>query len=171
MACLLTKNRAKICSDSLGGVSKIYLFDFLENPFTVTADVCTAMNASLTVCYEYDLIGDENTFEQSTVGERANSTRVNTQTLNMKLNKTSALDNAEFNLLAASQAQAVVKDRNGIYHVLGYDDGLDWTIVSSSGGAKGDANGYVVTATGTTGRIAPTLDTSTASAFLAVIDS
>jgi len=73
------------------------------------------------------------------------------------------------NLLAAGFPMAVVKDRNGIYHAVGIDDGIDFTIQEATGGAKTDLNGYTLTGIATTGSLAPKLDSSTVTAFLALL--
>ena len=172
MACALTKGRAKTtCKDILGGNSTIYLFNEQADPFTVSATTneATAINASITAVWEYPLMGDTNTLEQSMVGESANYTRVNTQTLSIQLPKMSVADSAEFNILAASFAMCVVKDRVGNYHALGITDGMDWTVVGATGGAKTDANGWTITATAQEAKLAPMLDTATIAAMLLLL--
>ena len=51
MACDITAGRLKACKQSLGGLGKLYLFNFVENPFTVTAGVATAINPLLLLLY------------------------------------------------------------------------------------------------------------------------
>jgi hypothetical protein len=63
----------------------------------------------------------------------------------------------------------VVKDRNGIYHAIGIDDGIDFTVVQTSGGAKTELNGYTLTGVSTTGSLSPKLDAATITAFLALV--
>jgi hypothetical protein len=65
---------------------------------------------------------------------------------------------------------AVVKDRNGVYHAVGLDDGIDFTIDQATGGAKTDMNGYTLTGVSTTGSLSPKLDSATITAFLALVD-
>jgi len=103
------------------------------------------------------------------VGDRNTSSRVNTQTLTITLKSMDAATNAEFNLVAAGYPSAVVVDRNGNYIALGLDDGIDFTIVSQTGGAKTDMNGYVLTGVSTTKDLAPFLDSATQTSFLAVV--
>jgi len=169
MPCLITSGRAKACKDGLGGQSTLYLYISLEDAFTVLNGEATAMNVGLTAAYAYPLEGDGNTLEQSMVSDRNTGTRVNTQTLTIVLKNMDAAANAEFNLLAAGYPQAVVVDRNGNYIALGLDDGIDFTVVSTTGGAKTDMNGYTLTGVSTTSELAPQLDDSTQTAFLAVV--
>lgn len=158
-----------MCKDGLGGQSTLYLYNSLEDAFTVLNGEATAMNVGLTAAYAYPLEGDGNTLEQNMVSDRNTGTRVNTQTLTIVLKNMDAATNAEFNLLAAGYPQAVVVDRNGNYIALGLDDGIDFTVVSTTGGAKTDMNGYTLTGVSTTSELAPQLDDSTQTAFLAVV--
>ena len=168
MSCILTSGRAKVCKDGLGGQSTLYLFDSLPDAFTIVGGSATAMNAALTAAYTYPLEGDGNTLEQSMVGDRNTASRVNTQTLTTVLKAMDAATNAEFNLLVAGYPSAVVVDRNGNYIALGLDDGIDFTVVASTGGAKADGNLYTLTGVSTTGTLAPLLDAATQTSFLAV---
>ena len=168
MACDITAGRLKTCKSSLGGVSKLYLFNFVENPFTVTAGVATAINPLLTTVFEYELEGDGNNVAESLVSDRNAGTTLNTQTATIVLKKIDAVTGAQMNLLAYGFPMAVVKDRNGIYHALGIDDGIDFTVAQTTGGAKGELNGYTLTGVSTTGALSPKLDTATAAAFIAL---
>ena len=169
MACDLTQGRDRACKDGLGGQSNLYLYNSIEDAFTVVDGVATAVNGNLTQVFKYELEGDNNTLEQSVVGDRNTSTRVNTETLTTSLKKMDAETNAEFNLLVAGYPQAVVEDRNGNFHALALDDGMDFTVVASTGGAKTDMNGYTLTGVSTTGTLAPILDEATVTAFKALV--
>jgi len=167
--CDITAGRDKACKQGLGGLGKLYLFNFVENPFTVTAGVATAINPLLTTVFEYELEGDGNNVAESLVSDRNSGTSLNTQTLTVVLKKIDAVTSAEMNLLAYGFPMAVVKDRNGIFHAIGTDDGIDFTVVQSTGGAKGDLNGYTLTGVSTTGALSPKLDATTVTAFLALL--
>lgn len=169
MACDITAGRLRACKDGIGGVGELYLFNFLENPFTVANGVATAVNPLLLDVFKFELEGDGNTLVQDMVSDRNTGTRVNTQTLTVMLKKIDATTSANMNLLAAGFPMAVVKDRNGIYHAVGIDDGIDFTIQEATGGAKTDMNGYTLTGVATTGSLAPKLDASTVTAFLALV--
>jgi hypothetical protein len=169
MACDLTAGRAKVCKDGISGNSKFYAFNSVEDAFTVVAGQATAINPALTTVFEYDLEGDGNTLVQNLVGDRNTGTTINTQTLTLILKKMDATTSAEMNILVKGYPQGVVKDRNGNYHAIGLDDGIDFTVDASTGGAKTDLNGYTLTGVATTGSIAPILDSATVTAFLALV--
>jgi hypothetical protein len=152
----------------MGGNSKLYLNNRLEDPFTATGGEATAMNVALTAAYSYELEGDNNTLEQVVVGDENTGTRVCTQTLTVSLKGMAPADNAEFNLLCASMAQAVIKTRNGEYISLGEFDGMRWTVTAATGGAHSDFTGYTVVGVARTNRLGLVLDATTITAFEAV---
>lgn len=169
MACDITAGRLKPCKQSLGGLGKLYLFNFIENPFTYASGIATAINPSLTSVFEYELEGDGNNVSEALVSDRNTGTSVNTQTSTIVLKGIDATTSAQMNLLAYGFPMAVVKDRNGIYHAIGIDDGIDFTVTQTSGGAKTELNGYTLTGVSTTGSLSPKLDAATITAFLDLV--
>lgn len=169
MACDLTAGIAQRCKDSLGGIKKVYMFNYLEDAFTISNSVVTALSASLTQVYEFFIEGDTNTLTQNLVSDRNTKTSVNTQTLTINFGKQDATTTAQGNLLAYGYHMAVVVDRNDVYHAIGIDDGIDFTIDANTGGAKTDLNGYTMTGVSTTGALAPQLDASSITALLALV--
>jgi hypothetical protein len=85
------------------------------------------------------------------------------------LKKIDAATSLQMNLLAYGFPMAVIKDRNGIYHALGIDDGIDFSVAQSTGGAKTEMNGYTLTGVATTGALSPKLDSGTVTDFLALV--
>jgi hypothetical protein len=169
MACDISAGIARECKNSIGGLGKLYLFNYVEDPFTVSAGVATAINPDLTVVYEYEIEGDGSNVVEALVADRNTGTSVNTQTLTIALKKITATKSNQLNLLAYNQCQAVVKDRNGIYHAIGIDDGIDFTVNQTTGGAKTEMNGYTLTGVSTTRALSPKLDGATATAFIALV--
>ncbi len=119
--------------------------------------------------FEYELEGDGNKIDEVLVSDRNTGTSVNTQTSTIVLKGIDAVTSAQMNLLAYGFPMAVVKDRNGIYHAIGIDDGIDFTVTQSSGGAKTELNGYTLAGVSTTGALSPKLDTASIAAFLALV--
>jgi hypothetical protein len=169
MACDITAGRLKQCKQSLGGVSVLYLFNFVQDPFTYANGIATAINPLLTTVFEYEIEGDGHSLVENLVGDRNTGTNVNTQTITAVLKKIDATTSAEMNLLAQGFPMAVVKDRNGIYSAVGIDDGIDFTVDQATGSAKAELNGYTLTGVSTTGTLSPKLDTATAAAFIALV--
>mgnify|MGYP000017308914 FL=1 len=169
MACDITKGRAKECKQNLGGNSKLFLFNYQEDPFTILAGEATAINVLITAVYEYEIEGTLNTLVEDMISDVDTGVTVNTQTVVMTLRKQDAATSAEFNLLAYGDAQAVIRDRNGVYHALGISEGLNWSINAQTGGAYTDLNGYTVTGTSTEGSLSPKLDAATITALEALV--
>lgn len=170
MACSdITQGIGLECKNNLGGNQKLYLFNYLEDPFTVVDGEATAINPSLTAAYEFDIKGDGHILEQSQASDRNTYTTVNTQTLTVLLGRIDATKNATLNLLIPSFPMAVIRDRNDNYHAVGILDGIDFTNVATTGGAKADFNGYTLTGTAMTKDLAPILDSDTVTAFLALV--
>ncbi len=169
MTCDITAGRARGCKNSIGGVGEFYPFNFVENPFTIVNGVCTAINPLLNEAFRYELEGDGNNVSESLVSDRNTGASVNTQTTTLVLKKIDATSSAQLNLLAYGFPMAVVKDRNGIYHAIGIEDGIDFTVVQTTGGAKGELNGFTLTGVSTTGALSPKLDSATITAFLALL--
>jgi len=169
MSCDLTAGRVKGCKDSIGGNSTLYLFDYLEDSFTIAAGEATAMNVSLTTAFKYELVGDVSTFNEEKVPDRGTGTSMNTQTLVAVFHKMDAATAAEFNLVSESYPIAVIKDRNGVYHLVGQTEGIDFSISGTTGGAKAELNGFTITGVSEEANLSPKLDASTVTAFLAVV--
>ena len=168
-SCDITAGRLRACKNNIGGVGSLYLFNYLENPFTVMDGEATAINPLLTEVFEFQLEGDGSNLAESLVSERQNGTSVNTQTLTAVLKQIDKDTSATLNLLAYGFPMAVVKDRNGNFNAVGIDDGIDFTIAQTTGGAKTDLNGYTLTGVSTTGALSPILDETTVTAFLALV--
>lgn len=169
MICDITKGRDKVCKDGLGGNSVLYLFNYLPDAFTVTGSEVTAISPSLTQVFSFELEGDGNTLVENMPSDRNTGTTVNTQTLTVQLKKIDAETSANLNLLAYGYPMGVVKDRNGVYHCIGLDDGIDFTIEQATGGAKTDMNGYTLTGVATTASLSPKLSSTIVADFLALV--
>lgn len=169
MACDITVGRTRGCKELLGGTSRLYLFNYLDDPFTVVAGEATAVNILLTEVFEYDIVGDGNSLVENMVSDRNTGVTVNTQTLSIFLNGLDAATSVQMNLLAYGYPQAVIRDRNGVYHALGISEGIDFTVDSATGGAKTDANGFTLTGTSIEVALSPKLDAATITAFEALI--
>lgn len=169
MACDLTVGRLRQCADSIGGLDKMYLVNFVDDAFTVVDGEATAINPLVTVAYEYEITGDVHNLAQDFVKSRDNGTSVNTQTITAILQKMDSTTSNELKKLVQGRTVVVLKDRNGDYVACGLDDGVDFSVNASTGSAKADLNGYTLTGVSTVKEFAPTLDATTITAFLALV--
>lgn len=169
MSCDITAGRKKPCKNQMGGVSKAYLFNFVENSFTVVNGEATAINPLVTEVFEYELTGDTNNLAESMVSDRTPGTTVNTQTLTLALQQLTKEDSHQLNLLAYGYPIAVIKDRNNNYMVVGITEGIDFTVAPTTGAAKADFNGYNLTGVATEKALAPILSSTTVTALLELV--
>jgi hypothetical protein len=169
MSCDITKGRAKPCKTGVGGVSKLYLFNFVEDAFTVVAGVATALNVALTEAFVYDLVGDGQVLVEDMASDRSAGTTTVTQTTTALLQKIDVVTSAEMKLIANGYPQAVVLSKDGNYHVVGLEEGIDFLVNSTTGGTQAEFNGYTLTGTSTEKELGAILDASTVTAFLAIV--
>ena len=171
MACVLTSGRTEPCSDAIGGIKKLYLLDYVEDSFTVAAGEATAISASVTEVFEYELLADGNTLVETFTEDRNAGTSIYEQVLTLVLKKQDLATANELALIVKSRPVAVVLDRRGNYKVIGISDGTVSTGSLESGGAKGEFNGINLTLTATETEPAPYLDATTETAFEALISA
>lgn len=171
MACLLTTGRTEPCSDAIGGLKKLYLVDFVEDSFTITAGEATAIDAAVTVAYEYELLADGNTLVETFTEDRNAGTSIYEQVLTVALKKQDKDTANELALIVKSRPIAIVLDRMGNYKVVGISDGTVASGDIQSGGAKAEFNGYNLTLTATETLPAPSLDAATETAFLLLVSA
>tara|TARA_R110002051_G_scaffold6746_1_gene32132 strand:+ start:1624 stop:2154 length:531 start_codon:yes stop_codon:yes gene_type:complete len=171
MACILTKGRTEPCRDAIGGLRAIYLTDFLEDSFTIVSGEATAIDAGVTEVFKYELLADGNTLVETFTADANNGTSIYEQVLTVALKKQDKETASEIATIVKARPIAVAQYRDGSYKVVGISDGTVATGDIQSGGAKADFNGYNLTLTATEVSPAPTLDSSTVTALLALVSA
>lgn len=171
MACVLTTGRTEPCRDAVGGLKAIYLYDFSEDSFTITAGEATAINADVTEVFKFELLADGNTLVETFTADASAGTSVYEQVLTIALKKQGAGTASEIAKIVHARPPAVVQFRDGTYKIVGISDGTVSTGDVQSGGAKADFNGYNLVLTATEIAPAPTLDSSTVTALLALVSA
>lgn len=167
--CDINAGRSKPCKTHIGGVRKLYLFNFLEDPFTILAGAATAMNVLLTESFEYDLTGDGQVLTESKTGDRAAGTSLNTQTITAILQGLDASTSEELNAVTEGYPMGVVKTRDGLYKAIGITDGIDFSIEATTGTTQGEFSGYTLTGVSLEKDLSPDLDSATVTAFLLTV--
>lgn len=172
MSIALTSGRKEPCNDAVGGLSKVFFLDYVEDAFTVSAGEATALNAAVTVVYEYQLRSNLSNLQEVNTGDTATGTYTSAQTLNLTLKKIGKATSEEMKLVAKARPIAVGKDSMGNYRVVGLKDGiLNAVITTESGIAKTDFNGYNIVLTALEDADAPFLDAATITALEAVVSA
>ena len=155
--CLITSGRDKGCKDAVGGISTFYVINRLPNDEPigdVTDGVLESLNPNISQVFPFYLVGDNSNYGESAVGDRNTGTYANTQTLTFQLNKITKEDHLTLTILSKGYPWIIAKDRMGNYLLFGYQDGVDFTVATSSGAAKTDFNGYTLTGTATEAELA-----------------
>ena len=151
MACDLTTGRSKGCVDNVAGIKKVYFStdDLGAITYDITdTDVITTF-AGAPEFFEYDLRGNNNTFDAGTITKDiSNGTAFFAESLNIFLAKLDKATHKEIKLLVWASPTVVVQDYNDNYMVMGLENGADATGGTIlTGGARGDAAGYTLTMT------------------------
>ena len=148
MACDMTSGRTEACKESVGGLRNIYIGNFdatLFDGLTLgTDEEVTALAAALEV-FKFELRGDNNMFEEANESSRDNGTSFWTQTGTVVLKKQDAATQKELKLLSYGRPHVLIEDYNGNFRLAGAQNGVEFSVSTSTGGAMGDLNGYNIT--------------------------
>ena len=158
MPCLLTKSRAEVCKEFVGGIKSIYFINYNDNPtntplvptYSVTAgqEDSIATITGVTNLYKYDLKG-ANSFEQTITSSRENGTTFVEQTLTFTIKGLDAIATKQMKLLAWGRPHVVIRTNANNFFIAGLFNGMDVTTGTiSNGTAMGDLNGYTMTLVG-----------------------
>ena len=148
MECDITIVRLEPCSNAQGGLSQVLFINFEAAPysgFTFTADEITDGGSISANCFQYDLVGTANTFEESNEGGRETGSIFWLQTGTIVLKKQDKTTTKELKLLAVGRPKILVLEQNGDYRLSGAEFGCDVKVDTTTGGAMGDLNGYNIT--------------------------
>jgi hypothetical protein len=155
MACLLTKSRAEVCKEFVGGIKSIYFINYSDSTplvptysATAGAEDSIATITGVTSLYKYDLKG-ANSFEQTITSSRENGTTFVEQTLTFTIKGLDAVATKQMKLLAWGRPHVVIRTNANNFFIAGLFNGMDVTTGTiSNGTAMGDLNGYTMTLVG-----------------------
>jgi hypothetical protein len=156
MACgcdILTGGISKGCTGNVGGIKKLYITDFCNITSFVEAsggEIGTINMSGATLFYEFQFNKNSSTFQEEISGDQAAGSQINTQTVTLVLARREKSKRDTLQLLMGFKELAViVLDSNGIYWLLGQENGMIMTTNTSvSGTAAQDANNYTLTLIG-----------------------
>ncbi len=145
MPCALTSSIALGCKDAVGGLKKIYVTE-LENKATLTktAGVVSAFTlATGKRFWVYDFEKEQADLVETINPSSENGTTFYSSELKVRLNKRDTTKRNELILVAVNRLLIIALDRNGIYWLMGEENGAElMPSTSNSGKAMGDFNGY-----------------------------
>lgn len=149
MACNQTlSGLVKDCSPSMGGITDVLLAN-REDVSSVTADtgkVTEITMASSAKFKKYSFARNTGSMTSTYTIDQASGVRYVTTDLLLQFNRMETAKRVEISALAVNDLVAIVKDANGIYWYLGYDEPVNASAGDGqTGTARGDANRYTIT--------------------------
>ena len=149
MACNQTlSGLVKDCSPSMGGITEVLLAN-REDVSAVTADsgkISEITMASSAKFKRYTFARNTGSMTSTYTIDQASGVRYVTTDLLLQFNRMETTKRVEISALAVNDLVAIVKDANGIYWYLGYDEPVNASAGDGqTGTARGDANRYTIT--------------------------
>ena len=149
MACNQTlSGLVKDCSPSMGGITEVLLAN-REDVSSVTAEagkVTEITMASSAKFKRYTFARNTGSMTSTYTIDQASGVRYVTTDLLLQFNRMESAKRVEISALAVNDLVAIVKDANGIYWYLGYDEPVNASAGDGqTGTARGDANRYTIT--------------------------
>lgn len=145
MVSTITQGYNRKCKDSLGGVSEIYLFPYVQYS---RSQIITSGNTltvfPTTIIYKFYSNGNPNAIEQQ---EQNEGGKYYNQSISLELQ--GANDSENIQKLIKKDYRLIFKDNNGLYRIFGLyigieADGLEFV----TGNSKSEFNGYRITFNG-----------------------
>ena len=149
MACNQTlSGLVKDCSPSMGGITEVLLAN-REDVSSVTANsgkISEITMASSAKFKKYSFARNTGSMTSTYTIDQASGVKYVTTDLLLQFNRMETAKRVEISALAINDLVAIVKDANGIYWYLGYDEPVNASAGDGqTGTARGDANRYTIT--------------------------
>lgn len=149
MACNQTlSGLVKDCSPSMGGITEVLLAN-REDVSAVTANsgkISEITMASSAKFKKYSFARNTGSMTSTYTIDQASGVKYVTTDLLLQFNRMETAKRVEISALAVNDLVAIVKDANGIYWYLGYDEPVNASAGDGqTGTARGDANRYTIT--------------------------
>ena len=132
----------------MGGITEVLLAN-REDVSAVTADtgkVTEITMASSAKFKKYTFARNTGSMTSTYTIDQASGVRYVTTDLLLQFNRMETAKRVEISALAVNDLVAIVKDANGIYWYLGYDEPVNASAGDGqTGTARGDANRYTIT--------------------------
>lgn len=149
MACNQTlSGLVKDCSPSMGGITEVLLAN-REDVSAVTANtgkITEITMASSAKFKKYTFARNTGSMTSTYTIDQASGVKYVTTDLLLQFNRMETAKRVEISALAVNDLVAIVKDANGIYWYLGYDEPVNASAGDGqTGTARGDANRYTIT--------------------------
>jgi hypothetical protein len=147
MSCILASGMARDCSDSLGGIEEVLISErdnvtaFTESGHEISA----ITQAGATNFYRYNLKKESGSLTSTATVDQAAGTSFYDNVLAFTINKLTATKTNDIKILMLARLAVIVKDNNGKYWALGFDQFAEGSsLVAQTGQAYGDPNQYQI---------------------------
>jgi hypothetical protein len=148
MACDFTGGRVEACKESVGGLRNLYIANFNSAMYDALSlgsdDEITGLGSAITT-YKFELRGENNSFEETNENSRDNGTSFWTQSGAITLKVQDAASQKQLKLLSYGRPHVIIEDYNGNFRLAGAQNGVEFSVSTSTGSAMGDLNGYNIT--------------------------
>ena len=156
MACDISKGRLEACKESVGGIKNLYIANYNSAMYAGMDDSATkpptdvlfngqvdTLAAAVDV-YQFEVRGDNNTFEETNENSRDNGTSFWTQSGSFVIKAQNAETMMQLKLLSYGRPHIIIEDYNGKFRMAGAQNGVEVSVNTSTGGAMGDLYGYTI---------------------------
>lgn len=151
MACELFQGATIGCKDFTGGVEEIYLanYDNVSTPLTNTSGQVSSITMASSKFYVFQVVKETAQYDNNGTSDPVNGTSFWESTTVFNIYGMSASQKNTLKELLKARLMGIVKDSQGVYHIVGETRGVDaLTITNTTGKAMGDLNGATVTLSG-----------------------
>lgn len=163
------KGIASDCSTSKGGIRKIYIGSYIDNPFTVSGSTISGFNSAITEVYEYAVRKNTSSMTSTLNVDAANGVNYVSTELAMSFLKMTKDKREEVAQIAQGDMFVVVEDANGVFYGLGEEPVICSAATGQTGLARTDKNGYDVTLTAEESSFPMMLDDTAITALEALV--
>ena len=156
MACDISKGRLEACKESVGGIKNLYIANYSSAMYAGMADNASlaptayafdgqvdTLGAKVDV-FQFEVRGDNNTFEETNENSRDNGTSFWTQSGSFVVKAQNAETMMQLKLLSYGRPHIIIEDYNGKFRMAGAQNGVEVSVNTSTGGAMGDLYGYTI---------------------------
>lgn len=149
MACIQTlSGLAKDCAANMGGIVEVYIanFDDVASKTLTTSQISAITMASGATFKKYSFPKNTGSLTSTYTIDPASGVRFVTSDLVLQFNRMETAKRIEVVALSLGDLAVIVKDANGKYWYLGYDNPVNASASDGqTGTARADANRYAVT--------------------------
>lgn len=138
------------CSSNIGGISKVWITGYKEGAATLDKDIINGFNEAVTLesWKPFAFRKGAASMTKTANIDAANGINYITTELVINFSRMETTKRIEMQALLLDEVMVIVKDNNGVYWFLGYDEPVNATAGGGqTGQAKTDANQYTITLT------------------------